>query len=72
DYDKAEVGQKWSLPNLREELESGSETITARIEDTGDELSLTQDFSENERAILVAGGLLSYLRDGASANNGRD
>jgi aconitate hydratase len=68
DYDKAEVGQKWSLPKLREELESGSETITAKIEDSGDELTLSHDFSEHERAILVAGGLLSYLRDGASEN----
>ena len=47
-----------SCPKLREELERGSETITARIEDTGDELTLRHDFSEHEREILVAGGLL--------------
>jgi aconitate hydratase len=70
DYDKAEVGQKWSLPKLREELKGGSETITARIEDTGEELSLSHDFSEHEREILVAGGLLSFLRDGEAAANG--
>ena len=35
DYDKAEVGQCWSLPALREELESGAETIGGRIEDSG-------------------------------------
>ena len=57
DYDKAEVGQKWSMPKLREELENGSETITAKIED-GDELTLSHDFSEHEREILLAGGLL--------------
>jgi aconitate hydratase len=68
DYEKAEVGQKWSLPKLREELENGSDTISARIEDTGDELALSQDFSEHEREILVAGGLLSYLRNQDSAN----
>ena len=62
DYDKAEVGQKWSLPKLREELEQGSETITAKIDD-GEEITLTHDFSPSEREILVAGGLLSYLRD---------
>ena len=73
DYEKAEVGQKWSLPKLREELKGGSETISARIEDTGEELSLTHDFSEHEREILVAGGLLSYLRDGdPAARNGSD
>jgi aconitate hydratase len=63
DYDKAEVGQTWKLPNLRDELEQGSDTITAQIEDSGEELTLSHDFSEHERAILVAGGLLSFLRE---------
>lgn len=70
DYEKAEVGQKWSLPKLHDELESGSETITAKIEDTGDELTLSHDFTEHEREILLAGGLLSYLRD-RQGDNGR-
>jgi aconitate hydratase len=68
DYDKAEVGQKWSLPKLHEELDNGSETITAKIEDTGDELTLALDFSEHEREILLARGLLAHLRDGDSGN----
>ena len=68
DYDKAEVGQKWLLPELRSELENGSESITARIEDSGDEVTLSHDFSEHEREILLAGGLLSYLREGQGKN----
>jgi aconitate hydratase len=63
DYDKAEVGQTWRFPNLRDELENGSETISVRIEDSGQELALGHDFSEHERQILVAGGLLKYLRE---------
>jgi aconitate hydratase len=62
DYDAAEVGQTWTLPEIKRELEDGSETISARIEDTGWDLTLAHDFSEQERQILVAGGLLSYLR----------
>jgi aconitate hydratase len=62
DHGKAEVGQCWQLPKLREELEAGSETITARIDDTGDELLLTHDFTPKEREVLVCGGLLEYLR----------
>jgi len=58
DHDKAEVGQRWCLPSLREELESGSESITARIEDSGEELMLANDFSAHEREILVAGGVV--------------
>jgi len=63
DYEKAEVGQTWKLPQLHEELEQGAEQITAVIEDADTELKLTHDFSEHEREILLAGGLLSYLRE---------
>jgi hypothetical protein len=62
DYDRAEVGQTRTLPHIREELEKGSDTITANI-DGGEEIALSHDFSEHEREILLAGGLLSYLRD---------
>src|ERR671932_348925 len=71
DYDRAEVGQTWVLPNVREELEGGAEKITARIEETGNELELTHDFAPTEREILVAGGLLSYLREDGSSSDGR-
>ena len=68
DYDKAKVEQCWEFPKLREALEQGSETITVRIDD-GDELELTQDFSEHERKILLAGGLLRYLREWGPADS---
>jgi hypothetical protein len=32
------------------------------VRNSGRELSLRHDFSESEREILIAGGLLSYLR----------
>ncbi len=64
DYDRAEVGQTWTLPELKRELSEGSDTITARIEDEDQQLTLRHDFSESEREILIAGGLLSYLREG--------
>ena len=41
----------------------------------GDEIQLATDFSEHEREILLAGGLLSYLRKGQGTNGahrGRD
>ncbi len=70
DYDRAEVGQTWTLPSIRQELSDGADTITARIEDGGEELALSHDFSEHEREILIAGGLLSYLRRGDDRGNG--
>ncbi len=71
DYDKAEVEQCWEFPNLHQELEEGSDTIKVKIDD-GDELELTHDFSESERKILLAGGLLSYLRAQDSSNGDGD
>jgi aconitate hydratase len=63
DYGRAEVGQTWSLPNVRRELQEGAEEITVRIEDTGDEFAVTHDFAPKECEILLAGGLLHYLRE---------
>jgi aconitate hydratase len=78
DYEKAEVGQTWTFPHLRSELREGAKRISLRIEETGEELSLSHDFSDHEREILIAGGLLSYLRDrggeggdGARSGGGR-
>jgi aconitate hydratase len=63
DYDRAEVGQTWSFPELRRELVDGAESIAVQIEDSGEQLILLHDLSEHEREILLAGGLLSYLRE---------
>ena len=62
DHRRAEVGQCWQLRRLREELESGADTITARIADTGAELALRHDCTPKEREVLLCGGLLEYLR----------
>ena len=62
DYDRAEVGQTWTLPRVREELQSDADTVTAQIEETGDQVVLTHDLAPKEREILVRGGLLEYLR----------
>jgi aconitate hydratase len=63
DYDRAEVGETWSLPNVKRELEEGSETITVRIGDSGDEFEVTHDLADKEREILIEGGLLHYLQE---------
>jgi aconitate hydratase len=63
DYDRAEVGQTWSLPRVRDELSEGSEEITVKIEDSGDEFTVTHDFAPKEREILIEGGLLHWLQE---------
>jgi aconitate hydratase len=62
DYDRAECGQCWTLPRVREELESGSDEITVEIEDTGESFTVAHNFAGKERQIALCGGLLEYLR----------
>jgi aconitate hydratase len=63
DYDRAKVGETWSLPNVRQELEDGADEITVKIGESGDEFQVTHDFAPKEREILVSGGLLHYLQE---------
>jgi aconitate hydratase len=67
DYDRAKVGDTWTLPHVRQELEDGAEEITVRIEESGDRLTLTHDLAPKEREILLHGGLLHYLKEQAPA-----
>jgi aconitate hydratase len=63
DYDRARVGDTWSLPQIKEELEDGAEEIAVRIEESGEQFKVTHDFAPKERDILVSGGLLHYLQE---------
>jgi aconitate hydratase len=67
DYDRAKVGETWTLPNVRQELEDGADEILVRIEDSGDEFAVTHDFAAKEREILIHGGLLHYLKEQRAA-----
>ena len=71
DYDKADVGQCWSLPKVRDELEEGADDITVKIDD-GDEFKVTHDFAPKEREVLLEGGLLHYLQEHGEQANGDD
>jgi aconitate hydratase len=66
DYDRAEVGQTWTLPSVRQELEEGAAEITVRIEE-GETFAVTHDFAAKEREILLHGGLLHYLKEQRAA-----
>jgi aconitate hydratase len=66
DYDRAEVGQTWTLASIRDELEGGADEITVEVEG-GDRFSVTHDFAPKEREILLHGGLLHYLKEQRAA-----
>jgi aconitate hydratase len=68
DYEKFEQGNKWELPELRKRLENGDEEVPLKGRDG--EVTLLAEFSQRERSILLAGGILRQLREkeGASAS----
>jgi aconitate hydratase len=67
DYERAKVGETWTLPNVRQELRDGAEEIAVRIEESGEEFTVSHDFAAKEREILLSGGLLHYLKEQAAA-----
>jgi aconitate hydratase len=67
DYERAKVGETWTLPGIRQALEDGTEEIAVRIEESGEEFAVTHDFAPKEREILLSGGLLHYLKEQAAA-----
>jgi len=61
DYDRAEVGQTWRISGLHA-IAEGADELDAEIREDGI-VTLTHDFLPREREIVVAGGLIRYLRE---------
>jgi aconitate hydratase len=61
DYDRAELGQTWRIAGLHG-IAEGEDELAAEIEGLG-LIALTHDFLPREREIVVAGGLIRYLRE---------
>ena len=62
DYDKLNQGDKLTLSNVFEGMDKGEITLTN--ETTGESFVLVGSFTERQKAILKAGGLLSYTKKG--------
>ena len=60
DYDKAELGQTWTISALHD-IAQGADELTCEGEGIG-AITLTHDLLPREREIVVAGGLIRYLR----------
>jgi aconitate hydratase len=61
DYDKAELGQTWHINDLHA-IAQGEDELEVEIEG-GETFTVTHDFLPREREIVVAGGLIRYLRE---------
>src|SRR5690242_12651988 len=65
DYEKAELGQTWRISRLKE-IADGLDDIPVEI-DGDQEITLTHDLLPREREIVVAGGLIRYLKQEQTA-----
>jgi predicted aconitate hydratase len=61
DYEKAELGQTWYIQHLHA-IADGEDDLEVQIEG-GETFTVTHDFLPREREIVVAGGLIRYLRE---------
>ena len=62
DYDRLSQGDTLSLRGVFEGMERGSVTLTD--ETTGEDIALLCQLTKRQRAMLRAGGLLAYTREG--------
>ena len=62
DYDKLNQGDKLTLTDVFDGMDKGE--ITLRDETTGESFVLSCAFTERQKAILKAGGLLEYTKNG--------
>ena len=61
DYDLLEQGQKMTLCGIQAGMEQGK--LTAVVGESGKQIELLCCFTERQRAILIAGGLLNYTKE---------
>ena len=59
DYEKLSQGDSLSLSNIFEGMDKGE--MTLKNNSTGEEILLSCSFTERQKAILKAGGLLAYV-----------
>ena len=65
DYDKAELGQTWRISGLHGDR--GGQRRAPGRDRRGREIVLTHDLLPREREIVVAGGLIRYLKQEQTA-----
>ncbi len=62
DYDKINQGDKLTLSNVFDGMDKGS--IILKNETSGDEIELVCEFTDRQKKILKAGGLLAFTKQG--------
>ncbi|MBI2844294.1 MAG: aconitate hydratase [Armatimonadetes bacterium] len=70
DYDKLQQDDEIEVPNAREALKSGTPTVTVVNKRTGEKFETRHDLTPRQIEIMLAGGMLNYIRQKAEGNGG--
>jgi aconitate hydratase len=62
DYDGIAAGDQLSVPNLRELIGSGGKVVVKNVT-KGTQFEVVADLSERARQIILAGGMLNFIRE---------
>ncbi len=62
DYDKISLGDKLEISDVRAAIANGDKLVVTNTT-TGDKIECSCELSERAKAIVLAGGLLSYTKD---------
>jgi aconitate hydratase len=63
DFDKLEQGDEWTITQVQQAIQTG-ENLTVRNLTKDTEFEVTYDLTERQVKILLAGGLLNYIKSG--------
>jgi aconitate hydratase len=64
DYEEAELGQSWEIPAIRRALVEGRDQLQVSVAEADRKFTVGAAFSQSERDVLLAGGVLRHLREG--------
>ena len=69
DYERVSQGDEWTIEGVQERVSSGETSLVATTAD-GEEITLEAHLLPREREVLLAGGMLKYLREGGQESIG--
>ncbi|MEE1018125.1 MAG: aconitate hydratase, partial [Acutalibacteraceae bacterium] len=65
DYDKIGVNDELELNGIRKAIAEGADEFNLTDKTTGESIPVKLDFSQRQRDMLLAGGLLNYTKNNA-------
>lgn len=63
DYDRIEQGHRLVIPDIRVAVQDGRDKVIVKNLSTGEEFEVNINFSPRQRSILLAGGMLNWMKE---------